>query len=388
AAWGSAHPGTSALVWRLDATGPVPVAAFRPDVPRLPASVMKLVTSTGALLSLGPDHRFETRLYGGVNTVLDGRVLRGPVYVVGGGDPMLSTPDYSRAVLDGRGSRLTDLVRPLRALGVRLVRGPVVVDETVFDAQRTGPQWKASYVSECPPLSGIVVNQNRLGNGGNVGSPAVAAAQRLRQVMRSMGVRQAGPARGGHAPARARLLATATSVPLRTILGVMNRNSDNFIAETLTKDVGAAAGRGTTAAGTAHTAELLDELGILATEDRLVDGSGLSRANRLTATTLVRLLATADADPTWGTALLSSLPRGGEGTLRRRFKGAIAPRVRAKTGYINGVSSLAGIATSPSGTRYAFALLMNDWDITGARATQDAVVTLLARGAGDTLAPL
>lgn len=389
AQWGAAHPTTSALVWRLDPTGPVPVAAFRPDTPRMPASVMKLVTSTGALLTLGPSHRFETRLYGGANTVLEGKVLRGPVYVVGGGDPMLATPDYSRAALEGRGSRIADLVRPLRTQGVRLVRGPVVADETLFDGLRTGPQWKPDYVSECPPLSALTVNQNRARNGASVAAPAVASAQRLKGVMVAMGVQHKGRIRSGRAPSQGRLLATASSPPLRVILGVMNRHSDNFIAETLAKDVGAAAGGvGSTTAGTTHTAGLLTDLGVLGPDDRLVDGSGLSRANRLTATSLVRLLTAAEGDPNWGRSLLASLATGGEGTLRRRFKGGISARVHAKTGYINGVSALAGVATSPGGTTYAFAFLMNDYDITGAKATQDRVVTLLAQGSADTLAPL
>ena len=73
----AAHPATSALVWRLDGPSPTPILAFKPDVSRMPASTMKLVTSAAALLTLGPDFRFETRLYAGVNAVRDGRVLRG-----------------------------------------------------------------------------------------------------------------------------------------------------------------------------------------------------------------------------------------------------------------------------------------------------------------------
>lgn len=343
-------------------------------------------------MSLGPDFRFETRLYAGVNAFRRGRVLHGPLYILGSGDPVLATPDYSRTFLGGRGSSLGKLVRPLRDQGISLVRGPVVADESLFDERRTGPRWKASYTSECSPLSGLAVNQNFAGKwqSGHVASPPVAAARRLEEVMVAMGVRHRGALRRGNAPGRGRLLATVKSSPLRVIVGLMNRESDNFIAEMLAKDVGAhAAGQGSTAAGTARTARLLRDIGVLGAGDRLVDGSGLSRDNRLAAATLVRLLAAADADPTWGRALIESLAQGGEGTLRRRFKApAIAGRVRGKTGYINGVSSLAGVVQSPSGVRYAFAFVMNDWDITGAKATQDRIVTLLARGAGDRLAPL
>lgn len=392
ASWASEHPQTSALVWRLGDGGPVPVVAFRPEAPLLPASTMKLVTSAGALLSLGPEFRFETRLYAGVKAFRRGRVLHGPIYILGSGDPVLATADYSRTFLSGRGSSLGKLVRPLRDEGIRLVRGPVVADESLFDEERTGPRWRTSYTSECSPLSALAVNENFAGKwqSGHVTSPAVAAAQRLKQTMVSLGVRHKGRLRKGNAPEQGRLLSTVKSPPLGVIVELMNRDSDNFIAEMLAKDVGAhAAGHGSTAAGTAHTASLLADIGVLGAGDRIIDGSGLSRDNRLAAATLVRLLAAADADPSWGAPLIESLPEGGKGTLRRRFKApAIAPRVHGKTGYINGVSSLAGVVESPSGVRYAFAFIMNDWDITGAKAVQDRVVTLLARGGGDRLAPL
>jgi D-alanyl-D-alanine carboxypeptidase/D-alanyl-D-alanine-endopeptidase (penicillin-binding protein 4) len=165
----------------------------------------------------------------------------------------------------------------------------------------------------------------------------------------------------------------------------MNLASDNFIAETLAKDVGAyGTGHGTTAAGVARTRDLLTERGILSASDRLVDGSGLSRYNRVAASSMVRLIADADEDTTWGPALISSLARGGQGTLIHRFlTGPATRRVRAKTGYLNGVSAMAGRVISRGGRHYAFALIMNSSDILGARATQDRVVTLLASGSED-----
>ena len=97
-----------------------------------------------------------------------------------------------------------------------------------------------------------------------------------------------------------------------------------------------------------------------------------------------KLIAQADADPRWGTPLINSLARGGEGTLIRRFTSGVATkRVRAKTGYLDGVSAMAGRVVSRRGVHYGFALLMNTADIGGARAVQDNVVTLLAAGAED-----
>jgi D-alanyl-D-alanine carboxypeptidase/D-alanyl-D-alanine-endopeptidase (penicillin-binding protein 4) len=150
------------------------------------------------------------------------------------------------------------------------------------------------------------------------------------------------------------------------------------------KDVGAYGARtGTSAAGSQRIARALRERGILSRRDRLADGSGLSRANRLSAASLVRLMAFAEQDTRWGPALIGSLPRGGEGTLRRRFLGSARKRVRAKTGYINGVSALAGRVVSRRGKVYVFALLMNGGELTAARNTQDRIVAQLASGAAD-----
>lgn len=377
-------------MWRLDgAGGGIPVAAFKADVPRIPASTMKLVTGAGALLQFGPAHRFTTALLADPAAVRTGRVLRGAVYLRGSGDPVLATRSYGAAYLRGRATPLAALGTGLRATGIRLVRGPIVSDESLFDRRRLGPGWPSYYALYIAPLSALSINQDYAGNrrAAHVTSPALAAGQRLRATLRAVGVRQAGPLRAGVTPQGARALAATTSPPLPVILRAMNVESDNFIAEILTKGVGAAgAGRGTTAAGVGRTRALLADRGILGRGDVLVDGSGLSRGNRLAASSLVRLIARADANPTWGRPLVLSLARGGEGTLVRRFTSGVATRrVRAKTGYLNGVSSMAGRVVSRRGVRYAFALLMNSPDITGARAVQDNVVTLLAAGAEDPL---
>jgi D-alanyl-D-alanine carboxypeptidase/D-alanyl-D-alanine-endopeptidase (penicillin-binding protein 4) len=281
------------------------------------------------------------------------------------------------------------LASPLRARGIRLVRGPIVADEGIFDSRRLGPGWPSHYRLYSAPLSGLPTNQGYAGNGrsAHVSSPPVAAAQRLKAALGGVGIAHVGALRAGAAPAGGRVLATARSPRLPVILRTMNLASDNFTAETLIKDVGAyGSGLGTTRAGVARTRALLAQQGVVGAGDRLVDGSGLSRGNRVSAATLVRLIAAADADPEWGAALLGSLARGGEGTLVRRFtSGPATKRVRAKTGYLDGVSALAGRVVSRRGQRYAFAMLMNTADIGGARLTQDRVVTLLASGTEDVL---
>lgn len=385
-AWTAANPATSALVWRLDPAGPVEVLSYRADVARRPASTMKIVTAASALLALGPSFRFQTRLYAGASATQTGDALKGALYVKGYGDPVLSTPQYARRYLDGYGGNIGRFGRILRDRGVRSVRGPLVVDDSAFDRLRRVPAWPARYANECQPLAALSVNQAYLGNvrGRYVRRPATAAGVQIRNAMRSLGVRHAGGVIVGRTPAQARLLGTVSSPPLRVITRLMLPDSDNYLAEMMTKGVGATVrGEGTTRAGTAHARAQLAAKGLLDPSDRLVDGSGLAVENRLTATTLVEVLAAADREPAWGATLLGALPRGGEGTLIRRLRG-LGPRVRAKTGYISGTSTLAGVVDSRAGTRYAFALLMNQGSISGAKAVQDRIVALLGAGIADT----
>ncbi len=387
-AFGKKNPTLSVLVERLDPAGSVTIASWRPQTALAPASTMKIITSAAALMTVGPDFRFTTRLEAAPDSVGPGGIVSGPVYLIGAGDPMLATRAYSRSGLDGLGTPLEDLARNVRETGTTRITGGVVVDETLFDRQRMGPLWKSSYRWECPPLSGIATNQNRATNGSNVSSPAIAAGQRLVAALRQAGVKVSGPVRAGRDAPGGEVIGQVRSKPLARILDFMNAHSDNFTAEILTKDVGAyGAGNGSTAAGTRRAEELLRREGVLTASDDFIDGSGLSHSNRLSATTLVGVLKEAQANPDWGDVLVRSLPQGGEGTLVRRLKGpAVRNRVHAKTGYINGVASLAGTVTSRSGTPYAFAFLMHTADIGGAQRTMDKAVTLLATGRADTAA--
>lgn len=385
--WTSSHPATSAVVWRLDPGEPVEVLAYKPTTPRRPASTMKVITATSALLALSPTFQFETRLYASVDAVQQGSTLTGAVYLKGFGDPTLSNQTYARRYLGGTAGALGALTRPVRDLGVRSINGQIVVDEGFFDSVRNVSSWPSRYATECQPLSAMTVNQSFLGDVRKryVKRPAIAAGVRFRQALASAGVRQSAAIRAGRTPNEGRLLATAKSPPLARIVAMMLPDSDNFLAEMLTKNVGAyARGTGTTAAGTAHARSLLSGKGVLDAGDVLEDGSGLGVNNRLTAATLVRVLSLADLEPEWGGALIDGLATGGTGTLKRRFRApGLRSRVHAKTGYISGTSTLAGVVDSTSGTRYAFAIMMNQGSITDAKATQDTIVTLLASGIAD-----
>src|SRR6185437_16857806 len=135
-------------------------------------------------------------------------------------------------------------------------------------------------------------------------------------LLRGYGV-TTGPAGVGRAPATATVLATSESATLRNVIAVMDRDSDNFRAEMLLKDLGAEAGTGgTSAAGAAVVRRVLAEAGVPLTGVVIADGSGLSLLDRLTATAIARILTTSWSDPALRTAVWSALPAAGEqGTL-------------------------------------------------------------------------
>jgi D-alanyl-D-alanine carboxypeptidase/D-alanyl-D-alanine-endopeptidase (penicillin-binding protein 4) len=285
----------------------------------------------------------------------------------GHGDPTLS-----------RGG-LRKLALQVRALGVRRVAGAIVADETWFDARRTAPGWKPwYYVNESPPLSALTVDRARY-RGTVSRDPALAAGLLFREALAAAGVSVAGGVVRGAAEAYSLPVAHIVSPPLASIVRFMNRESDNFTAEILLKQLGAViVHKGTTAAGAVVVRRQLGAGGIPLAGVRIVDGSGLSRLDRLTANALVALLASAWLNPEVRPALVGALPVAGvNGTLEDRMRRAPARgNVLAKTGTTQEASALSGFVRG----RYAFAVLQNGRPVSSwwARVAQDRFATILA----------
>jgi D-alanyl-D-alanine carboxypeptidase/D-alanyl-D-alanine-endopeptidase (penicillin-binding protein 4) len=333
-------------------------------VPLAPASTEKLPVTYTALALLGPGFRFETDVLGEGEQV--GSIWRGDIVLQGHGDPTLTS------------ARLHQLAAELRADGIRRITGSVVGDESWFDARRTAPGWKASfYIEESPPLSALVVDRARY-RGHVSANPALAAAAAFRDALRAGGIAVAAAATG-RADADAFPLAVSTSATLATIVRFMDRESDNFTAELLLKELGAVvASNGTTAAGAAVVMRQLAAAKVPMAGVRIVDGSGLSLLDRLTVAALVGTLQAAWADPRIKAPLLAALPVAGvNGTLEDRMRRAPARgNVFAKTGTTNQASALAGFVRD----RYVFAVLHNGHPLAyaWARVAQDRFATVLA----------
>ena len=325
-----------------------------------PASNEKLAVAYAALVRLGPGYRFHTELV--ATGRLEGATWRGDLYLKGYGDPTLGEPD------------LASLAVQVRRWGVRRIAGRVYGDESRFDQVRTAPGWRTSFLGEeTPPLSALVVERGR---GWPALSTALLAARDLRAVLERRGVAVAGKPGVRTAPGGAFPLARDVSEPLSAVVRTMNRESDNFVAELLLKTLGAEVGsRGTTAAGAAAARTALAEARVPLAGARLVDGSGLSHLDRLSAASLVGLLRTAAADPGIRDAFLSSLSVAGvSGTLERRLdRRPTYGQVIAKTGTTRLASTLAGFVRG----RYAFAVLHNGSPVASwtARAAQARFVT-------------
>jgi D-alanyl-D-alanine carboxypeptidase/D-alanyl-D-alanine-endopeptidase (penicillin-binding protein 4) len=337
-----------------------------PALPLAPASNEKLPLTYALLSNLGASYRIDTDVLGEGSQ--DGTTFDGTLVLEGGGDPTLST------------TGLRSLAAQLRSAGIRHVTGGIVGDESYFDARRTVAGWKPSfYIQESPPLSALVVNRARVG-GFVTRTPALAAATAFRTTLRSAGIVVDGAATVGRVDDFSIPLAQIESPTLGSIIRFMDRESDNFTAELLLKQLGAVVlDRGTSAGGASVVMQTLAEAGVPMSGVRVVDGSGLSRLDRLTANALAAVLRAAWNDPVVRPAFVAALPIAGvNGTLEDRLRKPPARgRVLAKTGTTSDASALSGYVS----TRFLFTVLQNGHPLSywWARRAQDRFVEVLAR---------
>lgn len=345
----------------VDAESGTVLYAHNDALPVHPASNEKLPVSWAALTRLGTGYRFTTEVLGVGRRA--GPVWVGDLYLRGNGDPTLSSAD------------IAGLASTLRARGIRRVTGRIRGDESAFDQQRGGAGWKRYFVGgESPPLSALVVDRAQ---GWPALSPPLLAARVLRKALVARKI-SVGHIALGTAPSDAVPLATDTSAPLASIVQRMNRDSDNFTAEMLLKHLGTIdGGLGTSARGAAVVIAEMRAARIPTTGVRLVDGSGLSSLDRMTARTLAAVIRAGLENPGIRDAFVSSLAVAGRsGTLRTRLP-TLTGIVRGKTGTTDLACSLSGLVSDS----IVFAVLQNGSPVAywSARTAQDRFVLALAR---------
>lgn len=346
------------------------------------ASTQKLVTATALLLAHDPDARFETVV--AASTQATDGVLAGDLYLIGGGDPLLTTPQY--AVELGLPAFLSDagrLVDVVSESGIRHIAGSVIGDETRYDSERFNPIWPERFRPQnvAGPVGALQVNDGLLGfpKDGSLGAalepppdPAAYAAAVVTQLLRERGITVDGPPQSGQAPGDATTLGAVPSAPMRQIVAHMLAASDNHTAEMAFKELGVRQrGEGSWEAGSAAAEELLTQSDVALDGARIVDGSGLSTENRLTCQLLVDLLTR----PETGPVLANGLAVAGEsGTLEERWNDTpIEGRLRAKTGSVRRVTALSGQASPRSGGPLTFAYVAT---VPPPQQISDAVVGL------------
>jgi D-alanyl-D-alanine carboxypeptidase/D-alanyl-D-alanine-endopeptidase (penicillin-binding protein 4) len=371
--------GSRSSAYVYDLTAKQALFSERATTLRPPASVEKLYTAAAALQRLGPSGHLSTTVLGAGQLSPTG-VWEGNIYLRGGGDPTFGSSAFIRSHYGGLGASVTTLVSQLvRVDHIHAITGAVYGDESDFDALRGEP---SSSFSQDPflegTLSGLAFDRGASGAEKVAHAPAAYAARKLWAALKNVGVSIRGGSGAASAPAGSAQLAQVSSPTVSQLLGLMLPPSDNFFAEMLVKDLGAAfGGAGTTAAGAGVVGQTISAM--LGIHPRIVDGSGLSESNRTSTYQVVDMLSVLQPTPL-GTILRGSMAIAGHtGTLatRMRHTGA-SGRCQGKTGTLTGYSNLVGYCQAANGHLLVFGFFNDGISTTLAHVIQDHMTITLA----------
>ena len=339
-----------------DLTDDVPLFSYNAQHRMRPASCQKLVTAITALRCLGPDYQLQTRLY--VDGRISGGTLSGNVYVVGGMDPLLTAQDV-KALADA-----------LRQAGIRRITGHVYKDLSMTDGAPYG--WGWCWDDDYGPLTALPVD----------GKDQFDAVW-VRQLKAAQVTASRPTPREGLLPAGATLVHSIAH-PIGQLMVPMMKESDNIYAECLFYQIAAMGGkrRASRKDAAALVKCVIRDAGADDASVLVADGSGLSLYNYISPHVFVSLLRMAYQDQPLYQALMPSLPIAGvDGTLEKRMNTAPAfQKVWAKTGSVEGVSSLSGYARAANGHLLAFCIINQGISrFRSAREFQDRVCEALCR---------
>lgn len=393
------------------------VYAYAEGGPSLvPASTLKLLTSAAALASVGPQTRFATTVRqvaapsaaptspatGATPDAAPAPVTPARLVLVGGGDPLLLTRPQTGddAAYPVARATLRDLARRTAA-GLRdqgVTQATVAFDDSLFTGPGDSPRWEPQYVAGdlATTVSALWTDEGLLGDDGvRSREPALDATRAFVRLLGQQGITVTDEPARQAAPAGATELARVESPTVDQIVQHTLESSDNEAAEVLLRQVAVAEGQPASFDGGAAAVEqVLTGLGVPWDGNTVVDGSGLSRDNRVTATSMLTLLglasaapaATEDPDLEALRGIVAGLPVAGfNGSLGGRFTSSGTDAglgvVRAKTGTLTGVHALAGVGVDASGTPFAFVGLADRVPVPltlDARAQLDRVAAALA----------
>jgi D-alanyl-D-alanine carboxypeptidase/D-alanyl-D-alanine-endopeptidase (penicillin-binding protein 4) len=392
--------GNTVHVSVVDAASSTVLYAKNADVPTTPASTTKLLTAATALAARGPAYRLVTRVVAGEKP--------GEVVIIAAGDATMSVDGNQLFPGAARLDKLAEQVK--KALG-DTTPTRVLVDMSLFEGPETATGWGSSDIADgqVARIQPFMTNGGRVdpvhndfGGDPRYSNPANAAGRLFARAIGAPESVRAGPAPKLEAGAESaapdasapagdvwtpgKELGQVESPPLVQIVDWMLQQSDNVLAETVARQVALAAGKPASFESTAEAMiAKLTELGLPADEADLYDGSGLSRNNGISPTLLVQTLGlAANGSNASLSALFNGLPVAGwSGTLRTRF---VTPSpnqeaqgiVRAKTGSLSGVNTLAGVLVNKDGRVLVFAIMaVGGASSISARAALDKVAARL-----------
>ncbi|MFH6567998.1 MULTISPECIES: D-alanyl-D-alanine carboxypeptidase/D-alanyl-D-alanine endopeptidase [Pseudomonas] len=423
----------------LPLNGPGIPTVYNADVSMNPASTMKLVTTYAALEMLGPTHQWKTEFY--TDGTLNNGILQGNLYLKGGGDPKLNMeklwllmrdlrangvqqvtgdlvldrnffeqPQLPAFNDDGNDKNKPFLVKPdslmvnLKALRfvARNDSGKVLISvEPPIASIKIDNQVKALNSKQCTgdvrynPVtqadgSVLVTVSGQLADGCNSQTylslldHATYTAGAVRAIWKELGGSIQGQDRQASVPKNAKLLARAFSPDLAEIIRDINKYSNNTMAQQLFLSLGAQfrndADGDDAKAAQRVVRQWLAKKGITAPHLVMENGSGLSRAERVSAREMAQMLQAAWKSP-YAAEFISSMPIAGkDGTMRKRLKTtAMNGQAHIKTGTLNTVRAISGFSRDSNGNTWAVVAILNDPRPWGASAILDQVLLDLYR---------
>lgn len=365
------NPMTQDTVFAMNATSPM-----------IPASLTKLFTTAISLNVMGSEHELSTKLFSDDINFNDG-ILNGNLYIKGFGNSTFSEDD------------LQDMIEFIANKGITQIDGDIIGDDTYTDDIYTREDWIENELTQVklPPISALVLDRNRtvvkrkVRRGyrfvtTTIKDPPLFVAQKLKEYLISKGIKVNGNAKKGETPPKVYFL-TEKSIQLKDLIALINKHSDNFLAECLFKTLGAEVSglKGNSFFSQQAIIKFLKDNNIYADGTEIVDGSGLSRYDFATPLAISGILERMYFDLKHFDAFYNSLSIAGvDGTLRGRLVGTPAEgNFRGKTGSLNGVSGLAGYLTDKNGDDLIITIIFqfNKGNWRHYRNIQDQIVALL-----------
>lgn len=357
-----AHDGTTSAIFIYNPLTQDTIYKENITISMIPASVTKLFTTATALNVMGPEHVLSTKLFTDDPNLSDGKI-NGNLYIKGFGNASFTNYD------------LYTFTERLKELGIREITGDIIGDDKYFDDVYTRSDWIPDERSnvKLPPISALVVDRNQLTVRKKRGkryrtyvesvkNPPLFIAQKLKEKIVENEIIVLGDTKIGIIPQNSVPIASS-SILLEEFISIVNKHSDNFFAECLFKTIGAEASKtqGNSFYSQQAIQEFLKKNEIYTYGTEIVDGSGISRFDQITAAAVNDLLERMYFDINNFDAFYSSLSVAGvDGTLKKRMNYTAAENnFRGKTGSLNGISSVAGYLNTVQGDEIIVTILFD-----------------------------